>query len=65
MEGTELPKSGKNQNIWRKRKLLVLGNIGRGLHQTDMKGKMNEKTSQNQALQPKSYQRNQQLGNSP
>ena len=33
-EGIKLPKQGKNQNVQRKGKLQVLGNIGSGRYQT-------------------------------
>ena len=58
-------KSRKTRNAWRKGNLQVLWNIESGQHQTcedERKNKksvsqMNEKTSRNQALQLKTYQR--------
>ena len=57
-------KSKKHQNVWRKEKLQILGNIRRGHYQINRDKRknnkkvvlqMNKKTSRNAALQQKSY----------
>ena len=53
-EGLEQPKSGKQQNIWKK-ELQVFGNIGSEFHQRYQRktkkriSQKNKKTSQNQS----------------
>ena len=69
-EGIDLPNQEKNQNIRRKGNLLVVGNIGSKHNQTSGQERtkiikdylINEKTTQNQTMRPKSHQTGKNLG---
>ena len=62
-KGIELPKKkkiNKDQNVWRKGNLQILGNMGSGYNQKRDErnnSKTNEKASENQDWQHKSHQR--------